>query len=244
MPIERRISTTTYLLAGFITLLIFFLGLSLGMIVDDMRLRNAEQLNKAQEVNYQSLQMQYLYLSTLPNATDSCPTLKVALDKTVAELSESLDRFEDFKKETKLNDKDYDLIGRKYLLDNIKYWFFADKSRNLCDLNLVSVLYFYSLKDCQVCPDQGVILTYFKKILDERLLVFPINVDIEKEEPLIKILRSRYNITSYPSVVIADHKYEGVVQRMELSRLICSAYHTMPLECQRFGLSDESKGES
>ena len=236
MAIERRISTTTYLLAGFITLLIFFLGLSLGMIVDDMRLRNAEQLNKAQEVNYQSLQMQYLYLSTLPNATDSCPTLKVALDKTVAELSESLGMFEDFKQQTKLNDKDYNLIGRKYLLDNIKYWFFAEKSKDLCDLNLVSVLYFYSLKDCDVCPDQGVILTYFKKIFDERLLVFPINVDVEKEEPLIKILRSRYNITTYPSIVIKEHKYERVVGKQELSPLICHAYRTMPIECERFGL--------
>lgn len=236
MGIERHISRNTYFLAGFITLLIFFLGLSLGMIVDDMRLRNADQLNKAQEVNYQSLQMQYLYLSTLPNASDSCPTLKVALDKTVAELSESLGRFEDFKKETKLNDKDYDLIGRKYLLDNIKYWFFAEKSKDLCDLNLVSVLYFYSLKDCDVCPDQGVILTYFKKIFDERLLVFPINVDAEKEEPLIKILRSRYNITSYPSIVIKEHKYEGVVDKNALSQLICNTYRSMPLECERFGL--------
>lgn len=240
MPIERQISTSRYILAGVLTLLIFSLGLTLGMLVDTMRLQNADQLNKAQEINYQSLQLQFLYLSTLPNATDSCPTLKVALDKTVAELGESLGKFEDFKKETKLNEEEYDLIGRKYLLDNIKYWFFAEKSKDLCDLNLVSVLYFYSLKECTVCPDQGVLLTYFKKIFDERLLVFPINVDIEKEEPIIKILRSRYNISSYPSIVIKEHKYEGVVQKSELSRLICNSYRAMPLECQRFGLGENN----
>lgn len=239
MPIEREISTSRYILAGVLTFLIFSLGLTLGMIVDNMRLQNADQLNKAQEINYQSLQLQFLYLSTLPNATDSCPTLKVALDKTVAELGESLGQFEDFKKETKLNEQEYDLIGRKYLLDNIKYWFFAEKSKDLCDLNLVSVLYFYSLKECTVCPDQGVILTYFKKIFDERLLVFPINVDIEREEPIIKILRSRYNITTYPSVVIQEQKYEGVVQKSPLSRLICNSFRTMPLECQRFGLAED-----
>ena len=234
MPVERRISLEKYILAGFITLLIFSLGLSLGMIVDNMRLSTSEQTNKAQETNYQSLQLQFLYLSTLPNASDSCPTLKVALDKSVAELGESLDRFEEFKKETRLNKDEYDLIGRKYLLDNIKYWFFAEKTKDLCDLNLVSVLYFYSSDKCTVCPDQGVLLTYFKKIFDERLLVFPINVDMEKNEPFINILRTRYNITTYPSIVVKEKTYEGVVQKQDLSQLICGAYTLKPLECQRF----------
>ena len=106
---------------------------------------------------------------------------------------------------------------------------------------MVSVLYFYSLKDCTVCPDQGVILTYFKKIFDERLLVFPINVDLEKEEPFIKIMRSRYNITSYPSIVIQEKKHEGVVQKTDLSRLICGAFKTAPLECERFKTDQEEK---
>lgn len=239
MTVERKISFDKYILAGLITLLIFSLGLALGMVVDNMRLDATNKVNKEQEINYQSLQLQYAFLTSLPNATDSCPTLKVALDKSVAELGQSLDTFEDYKKDTRINEKDYNLIGRKYLLDNINYWFFSEKAKDLCDINMVSVLYFYSLKDCTVCPDQGVILTYFKKIFDERLLVFPINVDLEKEEPFIKIMRSRYNITSYPSVVIQEKKYEGVVQKQELSKLICNAFKTAPLECERFKTEQE-----
>lgn len=234
MTVERKISFDKYILAGLITLLIFSLGLALGMVVDDMRKDSTMQANKEQEINYQSLQLQYAFLTNLPNATDSCPTLKVALDKSVSELGESLDTFEDFKENTRINVKDYNLIGRKYLLDNINYWFFAEKAKDLCDINMVSILYFYSLKDCPVCPDQGVILTYFKKIFDERLLVFPINVDMEKEEPFIKIMRSRYNITNYPSVVVHEKKHEGVVQKAEMSKLICSAYKRTPIECQKF----------
>jgi len=240
MTVERKISFDKYILAGLITLLIFSLGLALGMVVDNMRVDATLQANKEQEINYQSLQLQYAFLTSLPNASDSCPTLKVALDKSVAELGESLDTFEDYKEGgTRINEKDYNLIGRKYLLDNINYWFFSEKAKDLCDINMVSVLYFYSLKDCTVCPDQGVILTYFKKIFDERLLVFPINTDLEKEEPFIKIMRSRYNITSYPSIVIQEKKYEGVVQKPELSRLICGAFKTPPIECERFKTDQE-----
>lgn len=234
MTLERKISLDKYILAGFITLLIFSLGLTLGMIVDGMRLSDSEQSNKAQEINYQSLQLQFAYLSSLADGNASCPTLKVALDKSVSELGESLGSFEDFKEGTRINQADYELLGRKYLLDNIKYWFFAEKSRDLCHLNLVTVLYFYSSKDCKVCPDQGVLLTYFKKIFDERLLVFPMNVDLEGNEALVKILRTRYNITSYPSIVIQEKTYPGVVDKQELSKLICMAYPEKPIECERF----------
>ena len=86
MTLERKISFDKYILAGLITLLIFSLGLALGMVVDNMRLDATNKVNKEQEINYQSLQLQYAFLTSLPNATDSCPTLKVALDKSVAEL--------------------------------------------------------------------------------------------------------------------------------------------------------------
>jgi thiol-disulfide isomerase/thioredoxin len=91
----------------------------------------------------------------------------------------------------------------------------------LCDDNVVNILYFFSRDQCDICPSQGQILTYFKKKLQDKLLVFPINVDFEEDEDFIKIIRIRYNVTVMPTLVVNDQKYEGVVSRDELSKIIC-----------------------
>ena len=58
---ERKISKEKYILAALLTLLIFSLGLTLGILLDSVRLQKSEKLSKQQEVDYGSLQLQYLY---------------------------------------------------------------------------------------------------------------------------------------------------------------------------------------
>ena len=58
----RTISTDKYIIAGIITALIFGLGLTLGLILEDARYGLVQQVNQDQEVRYQSLQLQYLFL--------------------------------------------------------------------------------------------------------------------------------------------------------------------------------------
>lgn len=222
--VERKISTEKYFIAGIITFLVFSLGFALGIILDNVRLRWAERINKEKEIDYASLQLQYLYLSTLKETNESCFVLHTALEKAISELGESLEKFQLYMKESKLNKEEYSIIGRKYLLDNLKYWLFARKSKQECDMDIVNILYFYSQEHCDICPNQGVILTYFKKKFGEKLLVFPIDVDFEGIEPMITLLRSRYNVTSYPTIIVEDVKYEGIVPKEKLDKIICNLF--------------------
>ncbi|MBS3098317.1 hypothetical protein J4209_05980 [Candidatus Woesearchaeota archaeon] len=224
MVIERKISKNKYLLAAILTLLIFFLGLFLGIILDSIRLNWSEKIIKQQEIDYQSLQFQYLYLTELENENASCTVLHTTLDKIVKDLSESLDEFLKFKEEAKINKKEFEIVGRRYLIDNLRYWLFAKKSKKACDIDLVNILYFFSDEKCGICPDQGVILTYFKKRFGEKLLVFPIDVDLEESEPMISILRSQYNITRYPTLIVEGNKFEGIVPRDRLENIICGSF--------------------
>jgi len=223
--VKRRISKEKYVLAACITLFIFTFGVILGFYLDEWRLGSIELANKEQEVNYASLQFQYLFLTALEDENAACPVIHTALDEAVQQLSRSLDEYQSYKKDTTINEKEYRIVGRKYLIDNLRYWFLAKKSKQTCDINLVNVLYFYSDKYCSNCPDQGTILTYFKKLYGEKLLVFPIDVDLEDEESLITIIKTRYNITSYPSLVIFDQKYEGLFSKEILGQLICDSFN-------------------
>jgi hypothetical protein len=230
--VERRIHLGRYAVVGLLAFLIFSLGISLGMVIDNERVRWSMVVNQEQQAKYKSLQFQYLYLSGLTGDNSSCPVFKKTLEASIADLGSSLDKIKEYQQESRLNDVNYDLVSREYILDNLRYWLFARQTRSVCSMNLVTALYFYSDKNCDICPDQGVILTYFKNLYGDNLLVFPINVDYESEENSVMLLKSRYNITVLPSVVVEDVTYSGVVQKDELQRILCSNYK-QPIEgCQ------------
>ncbi|MBW2976310.1 DsbA family protein [Candidatus Woesearchaeota archaeon] len=224
MAVKRKISKDKYLLAFILTSMIFVLGLTLGMLFDNLRIKWAETETKEKEVDYLSLQFQYLYLTTLKDKNASCSVLYTAMEKSIGDLSDSLQTFINYKDETRVNKEEYEIVGRKYILDNLKYWLLAKRTKEECDLDVVNILYFYSESNCPICPNQGVILTYFKKIFGDKLLIFPIDVDYETNEPIITILKKQYKITAYPTIIIGDKKYEGVISNNELKKIICASF--------------------
>ncbi|MEK6886487.1 MAG: hypothetical protein AABW88_01515 [Nanoarchaeota archaeon] len=223
--VTRNFDKNKYVVVGIITFLIFSLGLSLGIIVSNARISATEEMSKLQELDFKELQFQYLFMSTLEKTNANCNVLRIALDKSVSDLSKSLKQFSSYKEKSTSGDSaEVQMVTRNYLLDNLNYWMFAKESKKTCKMDIVNILYFHSENNCPRCSDQGVILTYYKQLLEDKLLIFPINVDLEETDQIIKILRSRYNVTEYPSIVIEDQTYKGVIQKDELESLICSNY--------------------
>lgn len=231
MVVKRKIDLRLYFMVGLLTLTIFLLGVVMGVLIDNIRLQSVTQASEEKELDYTSLQFQYLYLSTLENSNESCGVFQATLENSLRELSKSYEKIKGYEEESNLNKQEYKLVLRQYLLDNLRYWLFAQKTRELCEADTVNILYFYSGSYCDICPDQGVILTYFKNLFGERLLVFPIDADFSEEEHSISILMRKYNITTYPSIVLEDKKYEGVVPKDKLGELICSSFIRDQPEC-------------
>jgi thiol-disulfide isomerase/thioredoxin len=218
---HRKISKEKYFTAGVITLLIFTLGLTLGFIIEDHRYNLIEEVNMEQDVKYLSVQLQYLYLNAFSNY-NNCPILATTLRETIEDLSDSLSEVIEFEENQDVSDLRKKIVMRRYVLDNLRYWLLAQESKEKCNLNIVPILYFYST-DCPSCPNQGTILTYYKKLFQEQVLVFPINLDFQSEEPMVEIMTSQFNVTKYPTLIISNKKYEGVVKRDELKEIICSS---------------------
>lgn len=231
MVVQRSISKGKYLIAFVLTVLVFSLGLALGTILGYERLSWVEEQNKVQEVDYQSLQFQYLYLSTLESQNESCTALQSALEDSISELGESMDKVVSYKEDSSVNEEDFNLLLRKYTIDNLRYWLFAKRVRSVCHNDFVSVLYFYSSKDCPDCPNQGTVLTYFKRIYGDKLLVFPIDIDLQTDERMVKTLMKQFNITTLPSIVVEEDKFEGVIPAEELGPIICSHFAIVQTEC-------------
>ncbi len=226
----RTISTDKYIIAGIITGLIFFLGLTLGLIFEDARYGLVQQVNQDQDVRYQSLQLQYLFLTTYNNE-NSCPILATTLQETITDLSDSLSKVIAYEEENKGTESQQIAVQRKYLLDNLRYWLLAKESKQKCNMNVLPILYFYK-KGCATCPQQGTILTYFKDLLEDKLLVFPINMNLADQEPMIKIIQAQFNVTEFPTMIVDGKKYEGIVDKQKMEEIICSSLKEIP-QCQK-----------
>jgi hypothetical protein len=217
----RKISKDKYIVAGVITFLIFSLGLTLGLIMENQRYNLIEDINQEQEVRYMSLQLQYLYLNSFNNQ-NSCPTLATTLKATVKDLSESLDEVIAFEEEKKSTDAQKEAIMRRYILDNLRYWLLAKEGKQKCDLDIVPILYFYA-KECPSCSNQGTVLSFFKNQFGEQVLVFPINLDLREQEPMVEIMMSQFQVSKYPTLIVDNKKFEGVVQKTQLKEVICAS---------------------
>ncbi len=236
MAIDRLISKRRYFLAGVFTLLFFLLGISLGMIFDNARVQSLNKESRAQELNYKSLQLQYLMLNSFQNNVNTCSLLTATLDDAVKQLAKSLEKIENYKKDGGINGGEYSLLHRQYILDNVQYWQFAQRAKEQCGIDLVNIMYFYSSTKCSLCPNQGVLLTFFKKTFGDSLLIFPIDVDVESEERMVSIIKQGNNVSKYPALLLDDLLVQGdVVQKEELRKLICSHFKK-----PREGCADEN----
>ncbi len=227
--ILRKISTEKYIIAGIITFLIFSLGLTLGLVFKDYQSNELAKINQEQEVRYLSLQLQYLYLTSFSNY-NNCPLLSAALKETITDLSNSLSKVIEYEEGKSIPSEEKLVVERRYALDNLRYWLLATQSKQKCDLRITPILYFYQ-EDCTDCPIQGTVLTYFKKIFGEKVLIFPINLNLKDQEPMVEIVRSQFNITTYPTLIIDSRKYTGMVETEQLRSLICSSLQDNSPEC-------------
>ena len=135
----RKISRDKYILAGIITFLIFSLGLTLGSIFEDQRYNLVEEINLEQDVKFLSLQMQYLFLNSFSNY-NNCPILAATLKEAIKDIDDSLKGIIEKEEDNNYSPKRGQLVQRRYILDNLRYWILARESKQKCDLDITTFL--------------------------------------------------------------------------------------------------------
>ncbi len=218
----RNISKDKYAVALVITIMVFTLGFLLGTVLDSYKKDYVTEVMKQQELEFNSLQMQYMYLENA-KGREKCPILYQILENKILTLSPTVNKMLDYEKSKGVNSTDYMYFKRQYFLANLKYLFLSEDIKKTCDSDSVTVIYFFS-NDCDICfKSQGVILSNLKQLFEDKLLVFAIDSDFT-EEPMTLLMKNKYNITKYPTLIINDQKVEQFLNRDELLKRICPQY--------------------
>lgn len=226
----RKYDKRRYLLAFFITTLIFVFGLMLGLVIEGARTSYIEEFNKKQALDYTSLQLQYQFIDQL-GQEKNCEAISKTFDHTVESLENTRQRLENYNQDATINKEDFDALKREYSLAQLRYWLLAKQTKVLCDMELSTILYFYSTKEkCPECEQQAFILTYLKKRFKDRLLNFAFDGEYDKE-PMIKILKDTYKITQFPTIVVNDKRFDGLTQTETILAEICKNYNQTLPDC-------------
>jgi len=226
---ERKVSTKRFLLTFVLVAFVFLIGISVGNFLTSERTSYLEDIAYKQKLDYESLQLQSLYLDINANNA-SCSVFSNILETSLEDVGAAQAKVDLYIKDS--NKESYTEIKRDYLLVQIRYWLLNQKIKLNCKSDQVSVLYFYSNDDCIECGAQGTILTYLKEKLGDRLMVFSLDSDFT-EEPVVNIIKKSYNITQVPSIVVEDKTFGKLVNKEDLTKEICSLYKEKPELCNQ-----------
>ena len=215
-----------YLFAFIITAAIFFIGFFFGFLMDIQRANYFTDMNNIQKLNIRSLELQQQFLkdNTFQN---QCTAFRFMFDKAIIELENNRDRLEKYNEQSNVKQADFDLLFREYTISQLNFLSIAKNLKTSCSnsSDFVTVLYFYSDQTtCPSCESQATVLDYYKMHLKQNVLIFAINEKLDKTEPLIELLKSVYNITSYPTLVVEDSVYPGYSDKDKLGKILCDDY--------------------
>ncbi|MBW3013411.1 hypothetical protein KY340_04380 [Candidatus Woesearchaeota archaeon] len=221
--VSRKLSRTKYLIAAGITAAIFFSGFFLGLVVENKRVDLMDTLYKEHTVAFSSSQLQFDYLNEIIGE-ESCDLVFDSYHRALEDLGKTTEKLEKYSETEKINEGEFDLLKREYLLSEIKFWLLARKIKERCHVDMMPVMYFHTKKEfCPDCDEQSFILNYLKKKYGQRLLIFSFNT-YDANEPMIELLKSAHDIKELPTVIIGDKKFDGFTSKDELELAICEKY--------------------
>jgi len=196
--VKRRVSLGIYLTALVLTVLVFSLGVYIGMVID-------ESAQAKVEGDLMELEGD-LYLSRIlllmdEEAGDFCPIYLEKLNAVDSERELIGDRLEYL--ETVRGLVDEELKERYYYLEFENYLLMKKMEKD-CGKNYVLILFFYD--DGDASGIQGETLNAFRAG-NENVKVFSFNGG--SSAAIVEVLKGQYNVTEYPAVVFEGKTLSG-----------------------------------
>jgi len=197
---------------------IFFSGIGIGLLINSLKADtlSANIQNTADEIKDTEIE---LLLFNVMKGNLSCEYLvskSYDLGEQAASLGERLEIFENF---NDINSENYVNLKKDYMRVLMKNWLTLEEIKKVCPSNYTILLYFYnSPESCSDCRSQGFILSYYKNLLGQDLMVF--SFDSSLNMSIVNSLETIYGVKIYPSIVVNNKVYGGFINSSHLGEII------------------------
>ncbi|MFA5953073.1 MAG: hypothetical protein WC812_00610 [Candidatus Pacearchaeota archaeon] len=194
-----------FLQALFLTVVMFLIGMYVGIVFEQKNLQKVENFYSNSEVSL----MDAWALNSLINSGDaSCDALKKANFEFADNIYNEALTLEEYEASGRITEN-MKLVHKKYDLLRTFLWMNSMEIREKCPGNFSSVVYLYDFytEDLTKKAEQRIwsrVLYDFKTLNSDNILLIPIGVSSDLTS--LNLLKEKYNISEYP-VVIINEKY-------------------------------------
>ncbi|MBS3070093.1 hypothetical protein J4220_01145 [Candidatus Micrarchaeota archaeon] len=210
---------SVYVKALVITLVLFAGNYFFVKYLDDSRAQDLQTRVSDLEEEMQSARTLLLYTQTYNRSTEICPALE---ETTRAQINKLYDLFSQLQQtESSAVLADTARTKRRFILANSELWLYLRQLESVCGSSgITPILYFYpDQRDCVECRAQAQILNSVRDACSNvRVFAFPTDLDLG----VVNAIKSRYSITTTPSIVINEKTLAGITSRDAiLSEVAC-----------------------
>ncbi len=206
---QEMVSFKVYVFTFILTVIIFSLGLLLGVTLENERQRIVHEDLVQYQSDLENIMLQEALIEGDSMECESFPLMFKDLYKNLDNMGETL---EDYQARGKFHESEFEKLKVQYTTLSIRTWLLMEKVRKSCPGDLSTILYFYSSKSCRDCLSQGVVLDAIKKEYGMRVMIFPIDKDLE--HPGVHSLSAYFNVTTAPTLVVNSRiKHEGLTDK-------------------------------
>jgi hypothetical protein len=217
MAVDKKIFVKAFLITLALLLSVYSLNLYLNYerekVIDERMREVVDEFEEFQALNA---------LMEVYGQNATCMTLNSRiklLDSNIWRLGDKIDNYRQLSREY-MNDPYYQLQKQKFNRQEVIYLAILKAMKRSCQLNQTEILYFYQKgEECKTCDDQAYVLTYFNQRIDPEIAIFSFDADLNL--PSVDVLRSLYNVTEYPCLVVEDSVYCGLRDKVELQGILC-----------------------
>ncbi|MFB6245353.1 MAG: hypothetical protein ABEJ03_03315 [Candidatus Nanohaloarchaea archaeon] len=200
----RQMDRYRYLVAAFLTGVIFLTGVLVSDAADSFR---SQELKTELEQDLVQLESSQIQLNYLRSENVSCSTMKAGLRSIVEGYNDRLSKVQRFQERSLLNSERFELLKKRYTNSGLRYWMFARNMKSECGYSPDIVLFFTSSigdKSCEKCQMMGEQLSLLKKERGRDLLVF--SVPTESDSGMADLLQKKYGVEDPPAAVINGNR--------------------------------------
>lgn len=214
--VERTVDWQIISIAFAVTLVIMggiYLG---GSQLNEYKLDSIRNDIKSLEVEQQSQDIGFdLARST---ESDSCSAMQKWIDTSTPKIKDLRKDVAAYESSSKFESEEYTILKKRYTNLVLQNMMEIRTLEQNCDKEMLDIVYVYSKYNCPSCEDQGTVLTYYRQKYDERLIVHPLDADLDMDS--VNFIEELYNVTEYPVIIVDGEVHRGLQDKQELGDII------------------------
>jgi hypothetical protein len=211
---------SAFLKALVFTAIIFFIGLSIGFVLESSRSRVVETAALKSEIDFADQEIRSNLLSSGKVTCNESITDTFRFADKIYDESTILENYDSSSKFT----NELNLIHKRYDLLRMILWQDSINSRTLCQDSFHTLVYFYDYntedldkKAAQISVSRVLLSLKYKYPEDILLIPLAANLDLDS----VNLTMNHFNLTSTPSILIDEKKVvSGLVSVEELENII------------------------